>query len=187
MIFFLTLIFLLSGLSLLIITQGKKNLIYVKDFAQLSLCHASLISLIKKEIKFMAKTNESIKLAFLASQSPVPQVAVAAKTAHKALISAQNIRRHSYYPRLLKIQECSLPIKVKLRESIPYSQFLTRDLTGVAIVNKTQWQISTRTLWNKHLPNLKAAFIIKNAFDSSPQIKSSNSKVKEFWNYRYAY
>lgn len=178
LIFFISLLSVLSMMACLVILSGKKHLKDIKELSALSLCHASLISFIKNETLFMAKTNQGIKIAFLASQSPVPQISAPAKATHKALIVAQDIRSLSRKVRWMAIKHCSPLIKLKEQNSSFYSTSLKRDFMGVAQPQKKEIHFSTRSLWNFRMPILKAKISIQNPFDTGLRILSSNNKVK---------
>jgi len=177
----------LLGLSIVVSLIARKRLFELKSTKELSLCFASLLSQIKKEMKYMGETNQNIKIAFLATQSPVPQVKAAAEAAHKLLIAAQSLRNSTFPIKMTSSSECSKDISLKVSVSNPYGFVLKRDFMGVALLNHKSWSISTRTLWNTSLPNLKAELSLIDSFDSKVKIKTSNSAANLFWKSQLSY
>lgn len=175
------------GLAILISLVARNRLFEIKSNKQLSLCFASVLSQVKIEMKFMGKMNHSIKLAFIGTQSPIPQVKAAAEAAHKLLIATQSIRAAAFPLKISNINECSKDIAFKMSVKSPYGFILKRDLMGVALLQKKQWNISTRTIWNTKLPNLKAELSLQDSFDTELKIKSSTSADKLFWKLPYSY
>lgn len=177
----------LLGLTVLISLVARNRLFEIKSNKQLSLCFENILSQLKIEMKFMGKMNHSIKLAFIASQSPIPQVKAAAVTAHKVLMTTQTLRAASFPLKISNISECSKDISLKMSAKSPYGLILKRDPMGVAQLQVKQWNISTRTLWNTQLPNLKAELSLLDPFDTELKIKSSTSAGKHFWKLPFSY
>jgi len=172
---------LLLGLSLIISLVARKRLFELKSTKELSLCFASLLSQIKKEMKFMGDINQNIKIAYAATRSPIPQVKAAAEATHKLLLATQTIMASTFPIKISSLKECSKDISLKASATSPYGLIPKRDFMGVALLKHKTWSISTRTLWNTRLPNLKAELSLNDSFDSNLKIKTTNSAANLFW------